>query len=120
MKKYNIILTKLSEQSSEGKQIVYESFAKEFAISVSGASIMLKHLPTLLEIDVDQKRAQKYIDFFNKYGGDVEIKERKRDTETLPPIPVDEDESVLETVVTETITPIAEPSIETPILPSPE
>lgn len=101
MKKYNIILTELSEQSVESKQIIYESFAKEFAISVSGASIMLKHLPTLLEIDVDQKRAQKYVDFFNKYGGSVELKERKRDTETLPPIPLDNSEPELETVAEE-------------------
>ncbi|HLC14947.1 MAG TPA: hypothetical protein VJL89_01810 [Thermodesulfovibrionia bacterium] len=90
MKKYNIILTDLSNRSQESKQILYESFAKEFAISVSGAAIMLKHLPTLLEIDVDDNRAKKYVDFFNKFGGHVDLKERKRDAETLPPIPVEE------------------------------
>ena len=99
MKKYNIILKNLSEHSLEDKQIIYEHFAKEFAISVSGASIMLKHLPTLLEIDVDQKQAQKYVDFFNKYGGTVELKERKCDSETFPPIPVDEPQTEIETVV---------------------
>jgi hypothetical protein len=94
MKKYDIFLDDIGNKTPEAFDKLCREFASEFSISVSGAKILLKQLPALLEIDVSEERAENYFNFFAERGGTIQLKNRQnlenQRHEDISPLPPDD------------------------------